>query len=344
MKILINASNLQGGGSIQVASSIIYELMNDVKFLDQHEITLLVNENLISNIHCTIKCKYEVINWTPVNLFNPFYFSKFINFDVVFNVFGPVYSFFKNSNTFTGFALPYLFEKQISYKSKLRKYFFLKSEKLVIEHDWLIYDTKNIFPKNKIFVVNNALNNIFYLNKNQILINKKIKNLKAQGFRFFYCISRNYPHKNLDKLINLISRLNLKGKFALILSLRPQEISSLDVEKKFIINLGELNLKTVPSVIKSCDYFISLSDKECFSVSPLEALKMGKKVYLNDRVFYRKTIGSFATYIDSNDLLNAEKIILKTLNELNDNPNKFLEQFHPKNRWQKIKTLLINHE
>jgi len=344
MKILINASNLQGGGSIQVASSIIYELMNDIKFLEQHNITLLINKKLISNISCSIKCNYEVINWTPLSLFNPFYFFKFKNFDVVFNVFGPVYSFFKNSNTFTGFALPYLFEKHISTKSKLRKYFFFKSEKLIIEHNWLFKSVKDIFPKNKIFIINNALNNVFFLKEKQEIKNKNFKNLKAEGYKFFYCISRNYAHKNIDKLIDLITRLNFKGKFALILSLKPQEILSLNTDQKFIINLGELSIKNIPSVIKSCDYFISLSDKECFSVSPLEALKMGKKVYLNDRVFYKQTIGSFATYIDSNNLQNAEKIILNTYNEINDNPDKFLEQFHPKIRWQKIKKLLENDD
>ena len=162
MRILINASNLQGGGSIQVASSIIYELMNDTEFLEKHNITLFINEKLISNISCSIKCNYEVLNWTPLSLFNPLYFFKFKNFDVVFNVFGPVYSFIKNSNTFTGFALPYLFEKHISIKSKLRKYFFFEFEKLIIEHDWLFESTKDIFPKNKIFIANNALNNVFF--------------------------------------------------------------------------------------------------------------------------------------------------------------------------------------
>ena len=344
MRILINASNLQGGGSIQVASSIIYELMNDTEFLEKHNITLFINEKLISNISCSIKCNYEVLNWTPLSLFNPLYFFKFKNFDVVFNVFGPVYSFIKNSNTFTGFALPYLFEKHISIKSKLRKYFFFEFEKLIIEHDWLFESTKDIFTKNKIFIANNALNNVFFLKENHKIKNKKFKYLKVEGYKFFYCISRNYAHKNIDKLIELIKRLNLKGKFALILSLKAQEISSLNINQKFIVNLGELNIKNIPSVINSCDYFISLSDKECFSVSPLEALKMGKKVYLNDRVFYKQTIGSFATYIDSNDLPKAEKIILDTFDKLSDNTDTFLEQFHPKVRWKKIKKLLESHE
>jgi len=189
-----------------------------------------------------------------------------------------------------------------------------------------------------------ALNNVFFLKENHKIKNKKFKYLKVEGYKFFYCISRNYAHKNIDKLIELIKRLNLKGKFALILSLKAQEISSLNINQKFIVNLGELNIKNIPSVINSCDYFISLSDKECFSVSPLEALKMGKKVYLNDRVFYKQTIGSFATYIDSNDLPKAEKIILDTFDKLSDNTDTFLEQFHPKVRWKKIKKLLESHE
>tara|TARA_B100001939_G_C16942623_1_gene618919 strand:- start:386 stop:1420 length:1035 start_codon:yes stop_codon:yes gene_type:complete len=344
MKILINASNLQGGGSIQVASSIIYELMNDSKFLNQHSITLYVNEKIILNIECEIKCNYQVLNWTPISLFNPMYFFKFKGFDVVFNVFGPVYSVFKNKNTLTGFALPYLFEKKLSFKSIIRKYFFFKSENLIIEHHWLGDKVRQLFPKNEIFVVYNALNNVFYTNENTSFHNKLFFDLKSQGYKFFYCITRNYPHKNIERLLKLIKSLNVNGKYGLVLSLKPDETTSLNLDEKYIVNLGELNIKNIPSVIDNCDFFISLSEKECFSISPLEALKMGKKIFLNDRDFYRHTIGSYATYIDSNDLIQSEKKIKNTLDEKNLNSEDFLKQFHPKIRWENIKKLIENYE
>lgn len=342
MKILINASNLQGGGSIQVASSIIYELMNDIKFLERHNITLLINEKLISNIPSKIKCNYEVINWTPLSLFNPFYFFKFKNFDVVFNVFGPVYSFFKNPNTFTGFALPYLFEKHISAKSKFRKYFFSKSENLIIEHEWFIEDVKKIFPYNNIVVVNNSLNHVFYEEKLKSFYNNHYDDLKSKGYKFFYCITRNYEHKNLSKLISLIELLNEDDKYALVLTLRKEEIKNLNINKKYFLNLGEVDIYDVPSIIEKCNFFISLSDKECFSISPIEALKMEKKLFLNNRRFYKRIIGDFATYIDSNDLISSKKIILNTINQPQKKTGSFLESFHPNERWQKLKKIMIN--
>ena len=344
MKVLINASNLKEGGSIQVATSIIYEMMNDLQFLEANDITLFISDEVFLNLDIKIICNYEIVNWSPLYVFNLKYIEIFTSFNFVFNIFGPHYYFFKNKNTYTGFALPYLFEGKQSIKSKLRKRFFLKAENLIIEHEWLLEDTKKIFPQNNIVVVNNSLNHVFYEEKLKSFNNDYYDNLKSDGYKFFYCITRNYQHKNLSKLISLIELLNEDGKYALILTLRKEEIEDLNINKKYFLNLGEVKIHDVPPIIEKCNFFISLSDKECFSISPIEALKMKKKLFLNNKIFYKRIIGDFASYIDSNDLISSKRVILDSINDNPIDASRFLVKFHPKIRWENIKKIISSYE
>ena len=173
----------------------------------------------------------------------------------------------------------------------------------------------------------------------QSIIEKKNKN-----YALFYFLGRNYPHKNIKKLIKLFEALNnSEAKCLIALTLNPDEVRDLGlVNSEYLINLGEVEIKYLPSFIDFFDSYISLSDNECFSVGPLEALFMNKRVFLNKRKFFEETINENAFYIDSDDLNFSKKEILKNLKSKKSTGLDFLNKFHPNIRWKKYKQIINN--
>lgn len=261
------------------------------------------------------------------------------------NIFGPIYHIRKNTKTITGFALPGMLEKNFGLHYWIKKLFFNHNEHLIIEHDWFKFRVRELFNKNKISIIKNSLNGIFFNKSNQVKFSFPdiLHEKKLDGYCAFYFLGRMYEHKNIPKLVQMFNILEEKKiKCFLALTLNDDEEKKLNLKNsKNIFNLGVVQINELPNFINFFDSYISLSDKECFSIGPIEAIRMKKRVFLNDRVFFRQTIKNHAIYIESNDIEYSVNTLIKHLN-YNIEKSNFIDEFDPLIKWNHYKEIILN--
>jgi hypothetical protein len=149
--ILINAANLHTGGGIQVAVSFIYEIdrLNEYSF--DVIVSSIVHNELISLGVCVNSFNsYTIFDARGgLVLFNLKFQRLLLNYDVVFTIFGPLYSWKKPKNSVIGFAQPWIvyphneiycnynyFDKTKAVtKYFLQWIFYRNSDKLIVELD-----------------------------------------------------------------------------------------------------------------------------------------------------------------------------------------------------------------
>jgi hypothetical protein len=326
--ILINTSNLHVGGGVQVAVSFIDELSKSTYNLNEIDLWISseVFENLIIiNTNLSSFKSYRVINFQGIkSLFSPFLFINFLFTQrKVFTLFGPFYILIKPSKHIMGFALPSLiypetalsllpknFQKlKFLLKRYIQIYFFSKVDCLIVELEHVKTElTKfKLFKKLPIYIVHNCFSNIFLTpEKWENLFIEQTKQIKI-GY-----LGRNYNHKNLNILpeVHLIlkNKYNLNIEFYVTLTSQEWE-STTNHFKKFIINIGKLNVSQCPTYYSKLDAVIFPSLLECFSVTPLEALIMGKPIFLSNRHFNFDVIKNYGHYFDPLNPNNIADVI-----------------------------------
>lgn len=337
MKLIINASNLNGGGGVQVGFSFINECIN---FAENEYHVFLCPQ--ISN---QIDLKKFPQNFTFYHFQYPVSFSikgieisrkltkleELIKPDCVFSVFGPSY-WTPKSIHLMGFAIPHFlyldspFYKIITFKEKLKwkflyflkKRFFLRNAKYyhIETEDARIRLAKYLNCSiDKIFKVSNTFSAVYnnvVLNDNKILYPKK-----ENCFRFI-CISAYYNHKNLEILNRVIPLLKAKGldtiEFVLTIdSLNFESIFS-TVSKTQIINIGRVKIEDCPQLYSECDAVFLPTLLECFSANYPEAMKMEKPVLTSDLPFARDICADAAMYFKP---LNEEDIVNNIIQLIN---------------------------
>lgn len=320
MAILINASNLHLGGAVQVATSFISELTridkipNDIHIWVSSE----VHNNLISE-GCDLKKikSYKILNSYGIAFIFSSHANNLKNYDIVFTIFGPLYRIHPGGKNVVGFAQPWiiyndnelmkkmkLLQKiKIRLKYEIQKYFFRKSDILVVETEFVKTSLieKKIISDIPIVVVPNCISSI-YVNKNQwegIPEFAKQNHVTRIGF-----LGKNYEHKN-TKIFPVIKQSLLEiycidVKFYVTFS--EKEWANCSAEfKRSCINVGTLNVAQCPNFYQNMDAIIFPSLLECFSASPLEALVMKKPLFASDRQFNRDICATYAVYFDPND-------------------------------------------
>ncbi|MBK7461618.1 MAG: glycosyltransferase [Betaproteobacteria bacterium] len=68
-----------------------------------------------------------------------------------------------------------------------------------------------------------------------------------------------------------------------------------------VINAGPLGMAECPAFYQALDGVVFPSLLECFSVTPLESMAMGKPLFASDRKFVRDVCKEFAFYFDPVD-------------------------------------------
>lgn len=129
-------------------------------------------------------------------------------------------------------------------------------------------------------------------------------------------IGRDYVHKNLVVIDELINRSDLKdlGDVRFITTLTKEEVKK--YSEKFQTNIehrGPVTISDLPDFYDGVDVVLFPSLLECSSATPMEALYMNKEIIASDRSFVRDVCGERATYfdpLDSEDLKNKLKILL----------------------------------
>ncbi|HIF9466359.1 TPA: glycosyltransferase [Photobacterium damselae] len=331
-KILINASNLHVGGGVQVAASFINELpfiLDDYK--SKHEISIIVSNIVYDNLSESAKnCNHYSIH--VVNTYG-FSFGKdlkeyFTQADIIFTIFGPLYYKLKNKVVVTGFAQAWIaYPNNIAYNElnifqqfvnvigyRIKEHYFKKSSLLIVEANHIKKALINKgYKSNDIMVVNNTVSSVF----DDKACWRDIPYVKRDKFTLGF-IGRSYNHKNLKILscVNeiLISKYKVECDFLFTLDNNEME------ENKFIglsnfHSIGSINTEQCPLFYQKIDALIFPSLLECFSASPVEAMKMEKLVIASELPFVTDICKSSARYFDP---LSAESIALAIYSAINE--------------------------
>jgi hypothetical protein len=326
-KILINATNLNEGGGVQVATSFLKDL-NRLDLSSQLQISVFVSGAVDKNLQTEFFDKscffeYKVKKSKEINFLNSYNLNEF---DVVFTVFGPFFLPFYRKKHISGFAQPWViypvedvlkkfsFLKRLFYKIKyfLAAYIFKHADALMVESNHI---KKLLVQKgftNRIEVVENAVSSVFF-NKNEWQkINSDVFDSKKINIGV---LSGSYPHKNLSFIIELANKLesHYPKSFNFIFTLNQDKYVNLIKDKKLesIRNLGVIKLQDCPSFYHQVDGVMLPSLLECFSITPYEAMLMKKVVFLSDREFFKAPCFNHAVYFDPISVESAEKALSK---------------------------------
>jgi glycosyltransferase involved in cell wall biosynthesis len=321
-KVLINMSNIHGGGGLQVAISFASELLKlackqpTYKVLISTEVASAFDDNELKMSDWGFEvCDTHGIKTllSQLNIIQSQY-------DIVFTLFGPKYTFFKAKKDIVGFAqlwilsfdnsitqrLPFLESLKLKVKFGLQKWFFKRANHLIVEleHVQQALTGQGIFPKESISVVHNTISSL-YLNEalwKPVEIRIPEKQISI-GF-----VTRNYLHKNIKILPKVAKLLNeqylLPVKF--YLSLNDEEWCNYSQSfGAYGETVGALSVYQCPTFYQKMDAVVFPSLLECFSATPLEALSMRRPLFASDRGFVSDVCGEYAYYFDP---LDAESI------------------------------------
>lgn len=326
-KILINATNLNEGGGIQVATSFLKDL-NQFYLSSQLQVSVFVSGAVDRNLQKEFFdesrfYEYKVKKSKEINFLNSYQLNEF---DVVFTVFGPFFLPFYRKKHISGFAQPWViypvedvlkkftFHKRLFYRIKyfFVAYIFKRADALVVESKHIKKLLVQKGFKNQIEVVENAVSSVFF-NKNEWQrINSDFFDSKKINIGV---LSGSYPHKNLSFIIELANKLEdqYPKSFNFIFTLTQDKYEDLNKNKKSksIRNLGVIALQDCPSFYHQVDGVILPSLLECFSITPYEAMLMKKVVFLSDREFFKASCRDHALFFDPLSVANAEKVISK---------------------------------
>lgn len=326
--ILINTSNLHVGGGVQVAVSFIDELSRSNHNLKLYDLWVSkeVYENLLKiNTDLNFFNSFKIINLRGINsLFSiKLFFNILFKYKTVFTLFGPLYVLFKPKHHVLGFAMPSVIYSQIALnldknlvnryfsflKIKVQEFFFSKSDVIIVEleHVKKALESHVKFRNKRIHIVHNCFSHVFLDPQKWIDLNFP----RTGGLNIGY-LGRNYPHKNLvilPKVLHLLrNEYNFNVNFYVTLTENEWQSCSFDFRES-IINVGSLSLAQCPSYFKELDGIILPSLLECFSATPLEALIMGKPIFLSNRQFNRDVIGDFGIYFEPLDVFDISNSI-----------------------------------
>ena len=316
-RILINCSNLHGGGSAAVATSFISFLATSE---NAENFSLLLSSYVFSNLK---SMRVDFSRFNKVEIFDAHGISAIFGrlssilnlYDTVFTVFGPAYIFRMHGvKHIIGFAQPWivypnnLLSKSFSMIIKIKyniKYliqslFFRRANILLVElnHVRLGLLANRLFKKNTIHIIHSEVDKIFF-NKsrwiNCVLPKKNVNHLNIG------IISRNYPHKNL-KILPAVYKI-LKEHYLLdvnfYVTFSDAEWNDCSAEfRSTIINCGILSLAQCPSFYEQLDGVIFPSYLECFSAVPIEAMVMKKPLFASNLPFIYDCCKSYCEYFD----------------------------------------------
>lgn len=334
MKLLIDCSNLNAGGGIQVGLSFLYDLQ---EIRSNYDFIVIMSSQFSDALNKAKIGKrfqlFELPDAASTNLIaRILWIKKFENKikpDKIFTIFGPSYHR-SNFPRIMGYAIPhYIYEDspffdtltfkeriKLAFYKKIQIHFFKKGDKLIFETTdaQTKFCSKYEYEIKNTYVVSNRLNQIF--------LNSDL--WQERNFDFntnvsILCLSANYKHKNLQSIPRVIDHLKMIGiiDFKFVISLNKVDLNFGPQYDSHIEYLGRVPLENLPSLYKASSILFMPTLLECFSTTYLEAMHMDVPIITTTLGFSRNICGDAAIYFDSlNELDAARKIKL-----LIDNPN-----------------------
>lgn len=316
-KICINMANLHSGGGLQVAFSFLEDLILLHKELEKFEVCIFISNQVASNASVLLpklNCLFEVSVFDVFGLqaLKSTVRSRYKRFDVVFTLFGPDYLPFIKSKRLVGFAQPWiiysdnLVYNKLAFFSRLKtrlgyflkRLFFQGADFYIVESEHVKSGLIKIglAEEDRIIIAHNSVSNFFTEESSFCFSNRRTHGPFKLGL-----ISRNYLHKNLaviPQVRDLLSKkYNKEVTFYVTLTKDEMEVESEDF-KQNVVNMGPKSLEQCVYTYKFFDAVFFPSLLECFSVTPLEAMAMGKALFASDMPFNRDVCGDHAFYFD----------------------------------------------
>lgn len=314
-KIIINLSNISGGGGLQVALSFLFHLSG--LNLNPEKYTVLVNKKIISSMPSNLVFERGLLLEVGISSFFRYmsfdFLAKLIKARVCFTLFGPCYIPCPNAVNIVGFARPHIIfdlsELQMAgvdtslpfvIKRWAQKQLFKRADYLIVESDGVKRRVKASlrFHDKRIIVCENGISPIFLASKDSVGAFQKI--VQNSGINLGI-ISRGYVHKNLaiTELIcgELSKRLGAPVTFWVTLTDSEYD-GTFGKDAAHVKNVGPVSLEKAPGFYKAIDAVLFPSLMECFSITPLEGMLMQKPVFASDRWFIRDVCGDRVVYFD----------------------------------------------
>lgn len=333
MKFIINTTNLQSGGALQVALSLLEE-WNIVQFENEFHVFLSPQLNLLlTRENFGTNFTFYTFEKNPTNsTFTTLtYYIKLRRLeeqmkpDAIFTVFGPAlwkpksphlvgfangFYLFDNADFIRKRILTNIFRK-IKYST--RRYFLFRQLKkegnqywveTIAAKEWLS-ETINK-PNNNITVIGNTYGSSFKYKPEH-------KGYANNTFNLLY-VSAYYEHKNFEiiqKVITILKERNIECTFILTLpNDKYEKLFGESGNSEYLKNAGPTNPQEIPGLYKDADAVFMPSMLETFSANYPEAMKMELPIICSDYDFSRKICGNAALYFDAENAVDiAHKII-----------------------------------
>jgi glycosyltransferase involved in cell wall biosynthesis len=323
-RVLVDMSNLVVGGGLQVGASFLDEL-SQISADDSSrgrwpwldDVVVEASEQVVANSTTRGRgLRLDVVNGRPAARLRRL--PRRPQFDVAFVVFGPDYGPSRARRRVVGFAdVTSLFPEFAGIRGvrpralhalrrRVSRRIFLTADRIVAESEHVADALRERWGIDaaRLNVVPNVLNRVFDEVSQLAPLNAgAVEGLAAGDTALFVYPTRAYPHKNLE-VLGAAQRLARSGgvevRFALTLT--EAEWNQLDpATRDASTNVGPLKVTQLPALYEACAGVVFPSLNECFSVTPLEAMRAGRTLVASDRPFVREVAGDAAWYVEPTD-------------------------------------------
>lgn len=331
MNILINATNLSGGGGAQVADSVC-RYLNEYP---QHHFIVVLSKALDGTAKSIEKYpNVEVIRYNyPPSDYKSFFTGRneFLDrlvyeckIQCVLTVFGPM-KWVPKCTHVSGFALsqivipesPFFTRMPLMQRIKARMtatlwaYIFRRSAKFLYTENPLITERlQNKFKECKVVTITNSYNQVF--DKPEKWVERKLS--EFDGVQLLSVTSAG-GHKNLPialEVAEILKKEHPDFKFRFVFTINESEYPSIPEElKDCFCFTGKVSIEECPSLYAQCDIEFQSTLLECFTATYPEAMVMHKPIITTNLEFAKGICGDAAVYYDATSAKSAAEVIYK---------------------------------
>ena len=331
MNILVNASNLSGGGGAQVADSICSYLNR----YSQHQFTVVLSRCFDSTAkllesYPNVKVERHSLRSGDLSSFITFrnkYLDSIVERDgieCVFSIFGPV-KWRPKCPHVSGFALSHIvmpespYFQRMNWKEHLKwrkninvwKYVFRRSvDALITENPLITERLRRVIRGKRIETISNNYNQVFDHPEKWVIYQLppfdgvSLLDITAPG-----------PHKNVTIALDVARILkdrfpNFKFRFVFTFDRYAYPKIPQDLEECFLF-IGKVSIAECPSLYEQCDMEFQPTLLECFTATFPEGMRMGTPIVACDLEFARGLCGEAAIYYDPLSAESAAECIYR---------------------------------
>jgi glycosyltransferase involved in cell wall biosynthesis len=334
-RVLVDMSNLVVGGGLQVGASVLDELTRLAAHPSSSERWPWFPDVVVEASHQVVAnsttggdgVQLQVVNGRPLARLRRM--PRRRRFDVSFTVFGPDYGLGRARRRVVGFAdVTSLFPEFAGVRGtraralhtlrrRVSRHIFRTAQDIVAESDHVAIALRKrwgIDPRG-LHVVPNVLNQVFDEASQRLPVPLPFE---VDGEVVFAYPTRAYPHKNLE-ILGAAARIAAEEhgtKLRFALTLTDDEWSRLDLSTRLAsINVGPLRVAQMPALYAACTGVVFPSLNECFSVTPLEALKAARPLAASDRSFVCEVARDAAWYFEPTDPASVARVLVEALSD-----------------------------